>query len=606
LSINNKFTSLYLVIGVFLLINTLQLITPSTLDRWNNSFYDHLFVQRKDIIGVLPSSSNIVHVDLNDETINDPKFKTNSKDFLAEVVNRLANSGVKAIVFDMFFDGRSHQKALIKASNTNKIAYYPVILRLDDEETAGVPTASELLKPIDDLMSSAKGFGHISVSQDEDGIIRKYPLVVKYNDSYIPSISLKVALDNFGIDIKDIEIKPGEYIKISKDIIIPIDKQGYMVINFAGNWYDVFAHYSLKKILLANENQLDDLYDELEDSIVIISDTSTWGKDFGSIAFDNMYPLSGLHSNVLNSILLNQFVRHISTIELIFINLLVISLFVLFIKIKKVVLFVMSFFSLLAIVYFSALYGFIYFSILVPVWALFISISLSFILVQSLRYMLEMWQKNLLVSKFSGYFSPSLMTKIVDSPELIDSVEEKPLAVLFSDIAGFTSWCSTREPETIHMVLNQYFSKMAPIVFKYNGTIDKYMGDGLMAFFGDPEDLENPSHNAVLAGLEMQKVCEELRESWKESGVMDLHIRVGINFGDVVVGNMGSSDRMEYTVLGSNVNLAQRLESNAPLDSVLVSKAVADNLNENYLNIQNHGSINAKGFDESILTYIIS
>jgi adenylate cyclase len=613
LNISSKKYLFFLVTSIFLLVQILLFSLPAISNTWNSLFYDHMFKMRIKLQKTPPISTKIIHIDLNDETINDAIFKKSSKDFLAEVVKRLSNSGVKAIIFDMFFDGRTSQDALISVSKQYPLVYYPMVLRLDDSNKNEVIKTTQLLMPINGLVKSAKGLGHISVKQDSDGVIRKYPIVVKYKDQYLPSMALRVALDYFKVDLKSIELGdrflklPAAHLQDGTifDINIPIDKQGNLTINFTGSWFKVFPHYSLKKILFANSEQLDNLYDELEGSIVIISDTSTWGKDFGNIPLGHMYPLSGVHSNVLNNILTQNFVRHTTFKETIFINLLIWIALVFFGSIKKISLFVISLSGLLLSIYLGALFCFINYSLLMPVMGLFISVGLSFVSLLLLRYLSQEWQKNLLLQKFSGYFSASLMKKIIDTPELINNVEEKSLAILFSDIAGFTSWCNTRDPETIRMVLNEYFSKMAPIVFKHQGTIDKYMGDGLMVFFGDPQELKNASHNAVKVALEMQKACEELRESWKNSDVMNLHIRIGVNFGGVVVGNMGSQDRMDYTVLGSHVNLAQRLESNAPIDGILISEAVYEAIKNFDVNLKSHADIQAKGFNKLIKTYTV-
>lgn len=569
---------------------------------------------RIDLYGLAPLSTKIVHVDLNDETLNDPVFKTGSADYLADTVKTIADAGAKAVILDFFFDGRSSQDKLIEVSMEYRIVYYPMILRVDESNPNGILKASQALLPIEGLRSSAKGIGHINIKRDQDGVIRNYPLVISYKNKLVPSMALRTAMDYFKIGMENIQLKNG-YLKLLNavlpdgsimDINIPVNKHGELKINFTGSWFEVFPHYSMKKILSADEEQFEELYNELENTIVVISDTSTWGKDFGTTPLAQIYPLSGIHSNVLNNIINREFIYDITIAAKIAITLAVWILMVLIADFRRLLPFIMLTAGLLVFIYIGVVYSFIHYSCFIPAAVLFASVIASFIVVQSLRYLSEQWQKRLLIHSFSGYFSKSLMDKIIHTPQMINNVEEKSLAVLFSDIAGFTSWSSTRDPETIRNVLNEYFSKMASIVFKYNGTIDKYIGDGLMVFFGDPETLENPSKNAIQAALEMQRSCEELRELWKDSGKMDIHIRIGINYGDVVVGNMGSKQRMDYTVLGSHVNLAQRLESNAPVDGILISEAVYNEVKGLTFNIEKHTDIKAKGFDNLIKTYTVS
>jgi adenylate cyclase len=213
-------------------------------------------------------------------------------------------------------------------------------------------------------------------------------------------------------------------------------------------------------------------------------------------------------------------------------------------------------------------------------------------------------EKQYIRGRLTHYFAPSLMDKILREPELLNNVEKKELTILFSDIVGFTSWSSTQDAREIHRTLNQYFEEMAAIVFAHQGTIDKYMGDGLMVFFGDPVPCENHSLPAVQTAIAMQKKTTELRAEWEKLNGMPITIRVGIHTGEVVVGNMGSQSRMEYTVIGSNVNLAQRLESNCPPGSILLSEQVYNRL-DGSVEAAAAGTIQAKGFSKPVAVYTI-
>jgi adenylate cyclase len=182
------------------------------------------------------------------------------------------------------------------------------------------------------------------------------------------------------------------------------------------------------------------------------------------------------------------------------------------------------------------------------------------------------------------------------------SAEKKVLTILFSDIAGFTSWCTTQGPEQVLSTLNEYFDEMTAILFRNEGTIDKFIGDGLMAFFGDP--IEQPDHaqRAVRTAIEMQQKVRELRSEWERQGRLPVQIRVGINTGEVVVGDLGSRRIVEYTAIGSNVNLSQRLESRAPVGGILISDAVY-RLIRNDFAARFAGKITAKGISEEFGTY---
>jgi adenylate cyclase len=182
------------------------------------------------------------------------------------------------------------------------------------------------------------------------------------------------------------------------------------------------------------------------------------------------------------------------------------------------------------------------------------------------------------------------------------SAEQKVITVLFSDISGFTSWCTTQPPEAIHRTLNEYFELMTEIVFRNEGTVDKFIGDGLMAFFGDPLAQSDHALRAVRTGIEMQQAVRGLRTRWEAEGRMPIHIRIGINSGEMVVGDMGSRRIMAYTAIGSHVNLASRLESKAPIDGVLVSAPVYQAV-KGTVTTRFAGKITAKGISEDFETW---
>jgi adenylate cyclase len=175
------------------------------------------------------------------------------------------------------------------------------------------------------------------------------------------------------------------------------------------------------------------------------------------------------------------------------------------------------------------------------------------------------------VAAFGRYLSPAVLDKVLAQGRL-PTAERKTLSVLFSDIVAFSSYCDQVEPEQVHALLNEYLEEMVASVFAHEGTVDKFIGDGLLAFFGDP--LEQPDHaqRAVKAGLDMLTRLQLLNERWRKQGRHTIQIRIGINTGPAVVGNVGATRRMEYTVLGDAVNRAQRLEAAARPGCLLIGE----------------------------------
>jgi class 3 adenylate cyclase len=184
---------------------------------------------------------------------------------------------------------------------------------------------------------------------------------------------------------------------------------------------------------------------------------------------------------------------------------------------------------------------------------------------------------DLLKDKMKKYLSPQLYKALVGGTSNAEIIHKrKKLTIFFSDIVGFSAITDSVESELLSDVLNQYLNRMAEIATKWGGTIDKFMGDGMMVFFGDPEFIDDATHalNCSRMALEMLDELSVLRAHWRQMGMFHtLRVRMGINTGYCTVGNFGSSNRMEYTIVGGQVNIASRLENLSDPDSIYISQA---------------------------------
>jgi adenylate cyclase len=199
-----------------------------------------------------------------------------------------------------------------------------------------------------------------------------------------------------------------------------------------------------------------------------------------------------------------------------------------------------------------------------------------------------------------------MLVQILDNPESLKLTgERREITIMFSDVRKFSSLSDKIQPEVIHKLLNLYFSRMTEIAFKYDGFVDNFIGDGLLCFFGDP--LPHPDHalRAVRAAIDMQRAVRELGPIIRAELKLDpIVIRIGINTGYVIVGNMGSAERMEYTVLGSEVNLAQRLESSATPGQIMISENTYTHVKEDEdIDVRDMGEIQVKGFERYVKVY---
>ncbi len=184
-----------------------------------------------------------------------------------------------------------------------------------------------------------------------------------------------------------------------------------------------------------------------------------------------------------------------------------------------------------------------------------------FMLVTLYKYFSEERDKKMIRGAFQHYLNPAVISTLIENPSLLKlGGEKKTLTVFFSDVRGFTTISESLSPEKLTSVLNEYFTPMTKVVLDSNGLLDKYIGDAIMAVWGAPITLLDHADRALDASLEMLEILKILQAKWKADGLPHLDIGIGINTGEMVVGNMGSDQRFDYTVLGDSVNLGSRLE----------------------------------------------
>jgi len=211
-----------------------------------------------------------------------------------------------------------------------------------------------------------------------------------------------------------------------------------------------------------------------------------------------------------------------------------------------------------------------------------------------------------LTAKLSKYLSPQVYQSIFSGKQNVKiEAYRKKLTIFFSDIKGFTEITDRLEPEVLSLLLNSYLNEMSKIALKYGGTIDKFIGDAILIFFGDPESKgdKEDAKACVLMALEMRERMKYLRKLWEDQGISNpLDIRIGINTGYCNVGNFGSEDRLDYTIIGGEVNLASRLETSAEIGQILISHETYALIKKGII-CEKKDEINVKGIAQKIQTY---
>ena len=474
----------------------------------------------------------------------------------------------------------------------------------------GIPTIT-----FPEMASATRGLGYLNLKADRDGIFRRAPLLIRYDDAFYPSFPFRTICDYLHVKPEQIILHPGKSITLigayrsgqqPHTISIPVDERCNLIVNFVGPWGRM-VDYKMDQVYKVSDD-----HDAMEfdwkplfkDKIVVVNEASTGASDVQSVPTDTWYPLGGLHANVLNTILTENFLKEASGVEKIGIEIILLLIVAMFaIKFSSRGLWVGALALLVGYIIFTIsifLYGNLIVNLLRPI--LITATAVFAVLVY--RFINEEREKEATQRSFEAYLPPSVVKRQLAHPESIFEVQKKELTIMFTDIKSFTTYSSTMTPDQIQNFLAEYFDAMVQIVFKYEGTVDKYIGDGLMVFFGAPEPQPDHAVRCVNAGIEMQKKCRELKEKWVKEGLFPLKIRIGINTGEVVVGNMGTRKKLAYTVLGSDVNLANRLESNAPVEGIMISRRTYDLIKDEIPTLP-HEPVLVKGLNTPIEVYTV-
>ncbi|MCX7816804.1 MAG: adenylate/guanylate cyclase domain-containing protein [Syntrophales bacterium] len=478
---------------------------------------------------------------------------------LAKAIERTGN-----VTLGYFFYTTAREVAHLKPEEIDMArelisnSRYPMVQSKGQVDERNLIHAYAAVANIKELSEVAVNSGYFNAYPDSDGVIRWSPLVVKFGDGYYYSLAMAALLQFAGMPIAGVRLAEfGVESIIVENISIPVDESGRILINYRGP-AKTFPHYSITDIL---HNRLPP--DTLRDKIVIVGATATGIYDLRVTPYSSVYPGVEIHANVIDNILVGDFLKRTNfTIFLDMCAIIVLGMIVgLTIPRLKAVLSV--------IVTLSFLITFIFVNTLLlakyRIWLNMVypvaTIIVIYTFITVYRYVTEEMEKKRIRSAFQYYLTPAVINEILQDPSKLKlGGDKKELTVMFSDVRGFTTISESLSPEDLVSLLNEYLSEMTRIVFKYDGLLDKYIGDAIMAVFGAPIDQHDHALRACKTALDMMEKLKALQDKWEQEGRPRLDIGIGINSGDMVVGNMGSDIRFDYTVMGDNVNLASRLE----------------------------------------------
>jgi adenylate cyclase len=407
------------------------------------------------------------------------------------------------------------------------------------------------------LEDAAHSTGFFDVDADADGVIRTEMTVIRFQDRYCVPLFLAVA-DAYadgapmtlGVDVNGVA---GVTIG---GVEIPVGDDGRMLVNFRRT-PNPFPNYSISDIInhkIAPQ--------KLEGKIVLVGATAHGLGDRGVTPIDGDMARVEIHAHALDNLLQGDFIqRSYQAEEIAFFAAVLMGVAVAIGVAWMSAMGSAAWAVLLAIGYFVYTRArLINDGLVVGLVFPLLTVVLMYMFLAGYRYITEGREKRYLRTAFEHYLNPDVITSLVESPERLKlGGERRHLAILFADIVSFTKRAEKTTPDDLLALLNTYMTSMIDVIFKTGGTVDKLMGDGIMAFWGAPNDLENPSRAAIDCALKMLENLHGLQTH--DPRFADLDIGIGISTGDVVVGNLGGENRFDYSCIGDTVNFASRLES---------------------------------------------
>lgn len=418
------------------------------------------------------------------------------------------------------------------------------------------------------FQSAAAGAGHFNPIIDSDGISRRVPMLVEYGGNYYESLSLAMvrALLGFPKITAGYPASAGAYnamewieltTKEGGTLHIPVDENAATLIPYRGVKKS-FHYVSISDILSGKTPK-----EELVGRIALVGTTAPGLLDLRATPVQEAYPGVEIHANMITGILdrsIKHKPRYILGADVILVLLAGAVMAFLLPRLSPLRATLVGIFVLLMLL--SINFGFWHIGNLhLPLANGLAAVVLLYAMNMSWGYFIESRSKRMFTELFGQYVPPELVDEMAKNPEGYSMDGRKAeLTVLFSDVRGFTTISEGLQPDQLATLMNEYLGAMTLVVRKHRGTLDKYIGDAIMAFWGAPVSDPEHARNAVLTGLEMHEALVSLNQVLKTKGWPELKIGVGVNTGTMTVGDMGSPVRKAYTVMGDAVNLGSRLE----------------------------------------------
>lgn len=573
----------------FIIIGLISGLMVFIAYRQSSPYLQHLDNKLKDsrflLRGAVKPNPKVVVIAIDDKSIRELGQWPWSRARIGELVRNLAGYGVKVSALDIVFsepEARGGDLSFskgIRAAGNVVMGYFfrdeeqPLdpksieqlesskvkLLKLDNNVTSVPITEYKSLTPnIPLLGANALDFGFFNQIPDSDGVFRKSPLLLLFNGDIYSSLALKALRHSYKNEIMlNVAVFGVNSLSIGKHLL-PVNEHGELALNYYGPTGS-FRTISAVDVLKKRINQ-----DDLKDCIVFVGATEIGIYDVRNTPFDPALPGVEIHATVASNSLDNRFIirdGRTAAIEIAAILLLPVLL-ALFLSLVPGTLAGLAIFAAVTALFISANYLlFSRYLLDITIFYPLFSVSLSQVTSEAYRNLIVERKGRSLKKAFSSYVSPDLVRQIEKDPDkLVLGGEQREITILFSDIRGFTSISEGLTPQDLVRLLNEYLNPMTRIVLEEKGTLDKFIGDAVMAIFNAPLDLDAHPEAACRAAVRMIEALKGLNDGFRTRGMNQIDIGIGINTGLAVVGNMGADIRFDYTAIGDSVNLASRLE----------------------------------------------
>jgi adenylate cyclase len=549
----------------------------STFENLERKSYDVRFALRGPDEAVMP----IAIVAIDEKALASlPQKLPYPRAYYAKVIDNLTTAGARLIIFDIAFtepavnDPNEDRMFALAAQRSARVIFAGKVV---NEVVKNDIHNVYLSKPIPTLLEGSADWGIVNVPEEEDGFIRSYLLYQEFNNQkYLPLALRAYVRLTTGKALLDHAARNGAALQLN-NLAIPYYGPNTFLINFRGP-AGTFPTFSLADVLDDKAFDLGpvedtDIFEEhrqaqtFKNKIVFIGAAAEELQDnkfapfFSFAGRKRKIPGVEIHATALNTLLRRDFIRmtpHWLNLILIlaagFLTMFIVlptrpSLGIIFGVLEIVALFA------------AALALFSMQQLWLPVVAPSLTIVLSYIGNTAQLVLVERRERRYVRKVFSQFVSKSVVDEMLARGEMPKfGGEKRELSILFSDVRGFTTYCEKHPPEVIVQRLNEYLTEMVEIVFRHQGTLDKFIGDAVMALYGAPHHYPEHAEHACVTACEMIARLREIQKRWSADAKDFFHIGIGVNSGSVIVGNLGSEQKFEYTVIGDEVNLASRLE----------------------------------------------